>query len=325
MAAPKALHQKRPFKLIGLGKSLFLAKEVADLLGAPLVPLQEEKFADGETKLRPLEPLEDHDVIVVQSMSSDVERGVNEKISELLIFISLLKDLGAASITAVLPYLSYSRSDQVKDFQDPLVLKYLARLYETAGIEKILTLDVHNIAAFENAFRCQCLNLEAAPLFCAYLRSRITSSPLVVMSPDIGGIKRVEKFRRDLQTILQRDVAMAFLEKYRDKEGLTGTAIVGSVQKSDVIIFDDMISTGKTVLRAAEAVHAAGAQSIRVFSTHGLFSENKERLLESSLIDEIVVTNSNPSLLDSQYQLFSKLKIISCGPIIADRLRSIYG
>lgn len=310
-----------PFKLFGLGKSFVLAKEVSEHLGINLEDLSEETFADGETKIKPLSTVQGHDVAIIQSMASDSEKGPNEKISELLIFVSLLKDSGAEHITAVLPYFSYSRSDQAKDFQDPVTLKYLAQMYEAVGINNLITLDVHNIAAFENAFRCPSGNLEASSLFCFYLKKKAFDGSLVVVSSDIGGIKRAEKFRRNLQSSLEKPISMAFLEKYREKEGLAGTALVGSVQNAHVIIYDDMISTGKTVLRAAEVIRASGALSIRVFATHGLFSKRKEVLLASPLLDEIVITNSNPAVLSSEYQSFAKLQVISCGSIIAESLR----
>lgn len=308
-------------KFFGIGSGQRIARELCDHLGVELQQVKEEKFPDGETKLKPLENIASHDIVVIGSMAFEATRSPNEKICELLFFVKLLKNEGAEHITAILPYLSYSRSDQKKEPFDPLTLSYLAQLYEAVGIETILTLDVHNIAAFQNAFRCSNINIEAAPLFCEHLKSHFSSAcPLVIMSPDLGGIKRVEKFRNRLQLTLARPVSMAVLEKYREKEGLLGQSLVGSVKGAHVFIYDDMISTGKTVLRAAEVARENGAMSLTVIATHGLFSEAPEEILQSPLIDEVIVTNSNPSLHSPQFEKYSKLKILSCVPLLARSL-----
>ncbi|KHD88433.1 MAG: hypothetical protein OM95_08910 [Bdellovibrio sp. ArHS] len=307
-------------RIYSFGSGQILALELCKYLGLELEKIKEERFPDGEIKIKPMEAVSSQDVVILHSMAFEPEQTPNDKICELLLFISQLKDEGAGSITAILPYLSYSRSDQKKDFQDPLTLKHLAILYEAAGIEKIITLDVHNLAAYQNAFRCSSVNLEAAPLFCDVIKSKGATGSLVVLSPDIGGIKRAEKFRHLLQGALAKPVAMAFVEKYREKEGLQGQALVGNVHEADIIIYDDMISTGKTVLRAVEAVRKKGARTVTVIATHGLFSENREALLNSSLINELWVTDSNPTLRRPLFKEFPKLKVISCAPLLAQGL-----
>ncbi|MGZ3771050.1 MAG: ribose-phosphate diphosphokinase [Bdellovibrio sp.] len=314
-------HQNSILKIFGIGAGLRLAREFCEYSGASLQPLREEKFPDGEIKIKPLENVAHQDIVIFQSLAFDSQKSPNEKICELLFLIGLLKNEGARYITAVLPYLAYSRSDQKKDPFDPLTLNYLARLLETIGINKLITLDVHNIAAFQNAFRCENINVETAFLFCEYLKNKKNYEELItVMSPDIGGIKRAEKFRHRLQLSLGMPVEMAFLEKYREKEGLLGHSLVGEIKSKHVIIYDDMISTGKTVLRAADIVRENGAKSLTVMAAHGLFSENPEEILKSPLIDEIVVTNSNPFLYSPSFEKFSKLKILSCVPLLAQCL-----
>jgi ribose-phosphate pyrophosphokinase len=317
--------QKSIPKIFGIGGSRPLAQQLCDLLGVELHKIQEESFPDGEIKLKPMADVSRENVLVVHSMCFEPAKNPSDKIWELLMFVSLLKDEGADSISALLPYFSYSRSDQKKEFQDPLTLRYLAQLYEAAGIQNIFTLDVHNLAAFQNAFRCPSINIEASSLFCDYLTTKsLPEGPLVVMSPDLGGIKRAEKFCKNLQASLSkehpRSVTMSILEKYREKEGLRGEALVGVVEGAHVFMYDDIISTGQTVLRAADLARRHGARSVRVMATHGLFSENTEAILGSPLIDEFVVTNSNPSLLGAKFEKFSKLKILSCASILAQGL-----
>lgn len=309
-------------KIFGIGCGLRLAQELCEHLGLEIQQVREENFPDGEIKVKPIIEVANQDIVVIHSLAFEPTKTPNEKICELLFFVSLLKNEGAREITAILPYLSYSRSDQKKEVFDPLTLNYLAKLYEEAGIDKVITLDVHNIAAFQNAFRCININVEAAPLFCDHLKNKnANNDPWTVMSPDIGGIKRAEKFRHRLQLSTARPVSMAFLEKYREREGLLGHSLVGSVSSNHVFIYDDMISTGQTVIRAAELAKENGAKSLSVIAAHGLFSQAPEEVLESPLIDEVIVTNSNPMLLSPQFERFTKLKVLSCVPFLAQALR----
>ncbi|MGZ3803573.1 MAG: ribose-phosphate diphosphokinase [Pseudobdellovibrionaceae bacterium] len=312
-------------KILGIGSSQILARQICDLGRAQFQALEEEKFPDGEIKLRAVGNVAGENIWVLHSMAFEPSRSPSDKIWELLLLISLLKDEGAKSVTALLPYFSYSRSDQKKETQDPLTLRYLAQLYEAAGMQKIFTMDVHNLAAFQNAFRCPSINLEASSLFCDYLSEQsLPEIPLVVMSPDLGGLKRAEKFSKNLQAALSksqpRPISMAIVEKYREKEGLRGETLVGTVKDAHVFMYDDIISTGKTVLRAAGLARKHGARSVTVMATHGLFSEEAEKTLTSPLIDEFVVTNSNLSLLTPKFKEFPKLKIISCAPVLAQGL-----
>lgn len=305
-------------KIFGIGRSRLLAQELCELLGVEIQQLQEETFPDGEIKIKPVCGVAGQPILVLHSMAREAGKTPSEKIWELLMFLSLLKDEGAGPVTALLPYFCYSRSDQKKEFQEPLTLRFLAQLYEAAGLQKLITLDVHNLAAFQNAFRCQSLNLEAAGLFCDYLKTKdLPEGPLVVMSPDFGGIKRGERFSQQLQMALGRPVSMSIVEKYREGAGLRGQALFGPVQGAEVLIYDDIISTGKTILRAAALSREKGARAVTVLVTHGLFSQDPVAVLESPLIDEIVVTNSNVDLLTPEFTMFSKLKIISCAKVLA--------
>jgi len=317
-------------KIFAIGRSRLLAEDLCALGGATLLPLQEESFADGEIQIKPLLPLRlpdpEEEVVILHTLGFELPKSPGEKIWELLMLASLLKDEGCERLTALLPYLAYSRSDQRKEPLDPLSLRYLAQLCEAAGFKRILTLDVHNPGAFENAFRCSSVNLEAAPLFCEYIKAQgLGEGSLVVMSPDLGGVKRAERFSRRLQAVLSRrpaapKVSLAIAEKYREKEGLRGQALVGEVKDAHVLIYDDMISTGKTVLKAADLARSHGARSVRVLACHGIFSQEPEKLLSSPLLDQIIVTNSNPFLGGIQGREFKKLQVLSCAPLLAQGL-----
>ena len=222
---------------------------------------EEREFEDGEHKARPLVSVRDRDVYVLQSLHSDAQQSVNDKLVRLLLFLGALKDASAARVTAVVPYLAYARKDRKSKPRDPVSTRYVAQLFEAVGVDCIVTLDVHNLAAFQNAFRCRCENLEANPLFVAHFAGRLADADVVVVAPDAGGIKRAEDFRRRLAAALGRPVPMAFAEKHRSSGIVSGEALVGDVSGRVAIIVDDLISGGTTAARAAQACRARGAQA----------------------------------------------------------------
>ncbi|MGZ3712346.1 MAG: ribose-phosphate diphosphokinase, partial [Bdellovibrionota bacterium] len=202
--------------LFALPSSRPLAEGIAHRLGIPLSELREEQFPDGEKKISPMHSVERESVVLFQSLLGEAGHSPNEKICELLFLLHTLRDHGAREITLVAPYLAYARSDIRHDALDSLYLKSLAEMLESAGLGRLITLDVHNPAAFENAFRyCIAQNLEASSLFCKYLKKlEWSNAPLVVLSPDLGGIKRAAKFHTRLEQALGRTIQFSFLEKY---------------------------------------------------------------------------------------------------------------
>lgn len=306
-------------KVFGLGSTREIAEGVALEAGIKLSVHTEEKFPDSELKIITKESVKNSPVIVFQSISGDEEKTLNDRLCELYFFLCLLKDRGAAHITAVIPYFAYARSDQRKNPEDPLTLRYVAQLLELGGANRVLALDIHNIAAFENAFRIPCVNVEAAQLFCRYLlQSASRDQAWVILSPDIGGIKRAEKFRRSFSEQCGFNIESAFLEKFRTADGLEGDKLVGDVRGKNVVIVDDMISTGATILRAVEACKKNQCKNIQVFATHGLFVKNEQQLLNSEFIDEIIITDSYP--LRASLNSYKKLKILPCSELFSQRL-----
>jgi ribose-phosphate pyrophosphokinase len=309
----------RAYKIFGIGKSSSLARQVCDHLGIELSNLEEEQFPDGELKVCPTEGVDGADTFIVHSLVKDSERAVNDKICELCFLASSLRDQGASKVTAIIPYLAYSRSDRRKKFLDPLTNRYVAQLFEASGVQRVISMDVHNLSAFENGFRCPTIHVEAAQMFIEYVFKQMPKqTSLVVLSPDIGGIKRAERFRKLLESRLARSVDSAFLEKYRTAQGVTGHTLVGDVKNRLVLILDDMISTGGTILRAADACRMAKVGQIMVFASHGLFAGDRERLLNSPNISQFVVTDSNPGL--SQLGPFKRLAILPCAPLFAEAI-----
>ncbi|MGL6162324.1 ribose-phosphate diphosphokinase [Microbulbifer sp.] len=310
-----------PLKLFSLDSGADFARKVADALGEPLGEHEERDFVDGEHKLRPLEDVEGADVYLVQSLYSDAEHSVNDKLVRLLFFTGALKDAGAARVSAVIPYLCYARKDRRTKLRDPLSIQYLAGLFESTETDCVATLDAHNLAAFENAFRCRTLHLPAQPLFVDFAEAQLRDDdgPLVVASPDVGGVKRAEAFRRALGERLEREIGSAFVEKYRSADQLSGGTLVGEVRDACVLIVDDLISGGGTVRRAADAMHNGGARRIFALASHGQFCGDALEKLGRLPLEAVAVTDSLP-----QADGVDKLQVVSCAPLLADAIRRLH-
>jgi len=185
-------------RLFALGATMELGAAIAQALGHPLAAHEERQFEDGEHKSRPLDTVGGMDVYVVQSLHGGPSESANDKLCRLLFFIGALKDAGAARVTAVAPYLCYARKDRRTKPNDPVITRYVASLFAAVGTDAIVTLEVHNPAAFENAFHCRTVALTAAPLFVGYVRA-LSDERHCVVSPDPGGVKRAELFREALE------------------------------------------------------------------------------------------------------------------------------
>ncbi len=297
---------------------------VADRLGVRLAPLEEREFEDGEHKARPLASVRGADVYIVQSLYGEPGRSVADKLCRQLFLIGALKDASAARVTAVVPYLAYSRKDRRTQPRDPVNTRYVAALYEAVGVDRVVTLDVHNPAAFQNAFRCPTEHLEARGLFARHLAAALAGEEVVVVSPDVGGAKRAEQLRASLADALGRAVGNAFVEKYRAAGVVSGQAVVGEVAGKVALIVDDLISTGGTVARAAAACRARGARSAIAAATHGLFTGAAARTLADAPLDQVIVTNSVPPFRIGDALAAPKLAVVDVAPLLAEAIRRMH-
>ena len=288
----------------------------------PLSAHEEREFEDGEHKARPLENVRNQDVFVIHSLYTDTSQSVNDKLCRLLFFTAALKDASAKTITAIIPYLCYGRKDRKTKPRDPVTTRYVARLMEVSGIDRVVTMDVHNSQAYQNAFRIPSENIEARKLFAAYLLPVVKEEPAVIMSPDFGGIKRAEQLQRTLIKKLNRELPVVFMEKYRSNGVVSGERITGEVKDKVVIIIDDLISTGGTIARAAEACIKLGAEKVVAMATHGLFTGNQETLLESPL-DQIIVTNTIPPFRLEHSRINEKVAVLDAAPLFAQVIQRI--
>jgi ribose-phosphate pyrophosphokinase len=174
----------------------------------------------------------------VHSLHSGPEQSANDKLCRLLFFIGAIKDAGAARITAVVPYLCYARKDRRTKPNDPVITRYVAGMFESIGIDCIVTLEVHNPAAFENAFRCRTVALTGTPLFADYIIKNLQDEKLTVVSPDAGGMKRAELLRETLEASLDQPVGKGLAEKHRSAGVVSGDLFAGNVAGSTALIID---------------------------------------------------------------------------------------
>jgi ribose-phosphate pyrophosphokinase len=305
--------------------SAAFAQAVAEQLGTSLSPAEEREFDGGEHKMRPLVDVQGQSVCVVQSSFGEAGASANDKLCRLLFFIATLKDAGAREVIAAVPYLAYARKDRRTQPRDPVTTRYLAALFEAVGLDAILSLDVHNEAAFDNAFRCRSVRLEAAEIFAADLARTSKDRRLVVASPDIGGIKRAQRFAETLAKRLEREIAVAFVEKRREHGIVSGEMLVGTVEGSEVIFYDDMIVSGTTIARAARSARQAGATRIHVVATHAAFAPSALQLFQGNEIDSVLVSDSIP--LSPEFATYTSkgLRICSVAPLFARTLRELAG
>jgi ribose-phosphate pyrophosphokinase len=311
-------------RLFALDASRTFGEKVGEALGLDLSAHEERDFEDGEHKTRSLVNVRGTDVFVVQSLYSDSRQSVNDKLCRLLFFIGALKDASAGRVTAVVPYLCYARKDRKTQSRDPVTTRYVAGLFEAVGVDCVATLDVHNLAAFQNAFRCRTEQLEARRLFVSHLAPLLRDADAVVVSPDVGGIKRAELLRQSLSHALGRPVPTAFMEKQRSRGVVTGEAVVGDIKDRVAIIVDDLISTGTTIARAVKACRSMGAVKVYAAASHGIFVGEADRILADEALAKVFITDTIPPFRLSPDLVKSKLAIVSAATLFAEAIKRIH-
>lgn len=309
--------------IFALNSSRNFAELIAKELNIPLSEHQEIDFEDGEHKSRPLVNVRNQDVFVIQSLYGDEQKSVNDKLCRLLFFIGALKDASAKNITAIVPYLCYARKDRKTKSRDPVTTRYLACLFEAVGVERIVTIDVHNLQAYQNAFRCNTENLEARKLFADYFVPLVGKDEIVIMSPDFGGIKRAEKFQQILNKRLKKGFPVAFMEKYRSEGNVWGEMVSGDVKDKTVIIIDDLVSSGSTLARSSAACKKMGAKKVFAVVTHGVFTNKADIALQEESLEQIIITNSIPLFRLKNPKVLEKIKVLDIAPLFAETIKRL--
>ncbi|MDO9166650.1 MAG: ribose-phosphate diphosphokinase [Rhodoferax sp.] len=308
--------------LFSLDPDVTFGQALATSLGVSLAPHEDRRFEDGEHKLRPLADPRGRDAYVIYSLHGGPQDSPHDKLCHLLMFIATLRDHGAARVTAVVPYLAYARKDrQTKPF-DPVTLRYVAQLFEAVGTSQVIVLEAHNVAAFQNAFRCTTLHLEAHLAFDAIVTELAGERALAVASPDPGGVKRAQLWRESLEKRLSRPVGFAMVDKRRSAGVVSSDNLVaGEVGGMTVLLLDDLIASGETMKRAALALRQAGAREVLAFAAHGLFIGPAADALGDDSISVIVVTDSVPPFrLPPHAAARSKLRVVSAAPLFAQAI-----
>ncbi len=300
-----------------------LARAVAEHLGTTPLPVEERGFEDGEHKIRPLERVRGSDLYLVQSLYGEPGLSADEKLLRTLFLAAALRDHGAARVTLVAPYLAYARKDRRTKLRDPVSIRYLAELVEAVGIRRVVALDVHNPAAFENAFRIETVHLEARGLFVRHLLATLADRPLAVVSPDAGGVKRAEALRRSLEAALGRPVPLALMEKHRSAGVVSGEAFAGEVAGRVALVVDDLVSTGGTMLRCAEACRARGALEVRAVASHGLFTGEAATVVANPAIAGWLLTDSVPPFRLPE-PARARLLLLPIAPLLAEAIRRLH-
>ncbi|HEX2494501.1 MAG TPA: ribose-phosphate diphosphokinase [Steroidobacter sp.] len=308
---------KRETLLFAPAHTAVLAERTARALGLALAPSEEREFDGGEHKIRPLREVRGCDVFVMQSLAGDEHASANDKLCRLLFFIGALKDAGAARVTACTPYLCYARKDRRTQARDPVTTRYVAAMFEAVGVDRVLVLEVHNEAAFDNAFRCEAIRLSSGSVFSEHLARLGASSNLTVASPDVGGIKRAQVLRETLASKFNDQFGFAFMEKRRAAGVVSGDKLIGDVAGRDVLIFDDLIASGGTIARAARAARAAGARRVYAAASHAVFTPAAVQLFDPDGPDAVLVSDS--VALPAAFERFTQgsLQICSVAPLFA--------
>jgi len=306
------LHGK-DIKIFAGNSNKALAEEIAEKIGLPVCAATVGRFSDGEIAIGIGEPVRGSDVFIIQSTCSPV----NDNLMELLIMIDALKRASAGRITAVMPYFGYARQDRKAKARDPISAKLVANLITTAGADRVLTMDLH-APQLQGFFDIPLDHLIGFPILAQYYKEEYGKlDDVVVVSPDIGSVTRSRKFAERL------DVPIAIIDKRRPKANVCEIMnIIGDVRDKRVILVDDLIDTGGTIINAAKALIEIGAKEVSACCTHAVLSGPAIERLSGPELKELVILNTIP--LPPEKQL-DKVKVLSVAGIFAEAIERIYG
>jgi ribose-phosphate pyrophosphokinase len=291
-----------------------LAEEVASMLGTGLVPTSAYDFANGEIYVRYEESVRGSDAFVIQSHTTPI----NEAIMEQLIMIDALKRASAKRITVVLPFYGYARQDKKHRGREPISARLMADLFKTAGANRLMAVDLHT-AQIQGFFDGPVDHLMALPILADHVARKYGHEKLAVVSPDAGRIKVAEQWSQRLG-----QAPLAFIHKTRDINRPNETVanrVVGEVKGRVCVLVDDMIDTGGTITKAADALMADGAAGVVIAATHAILSGPAIDRLKNCSAAEVIVTNTLP--IDEAHE-FDKLTVLSIAPLISRAIQEVF-
>jgi ribose-phosphate pyrophosphokinase len=291
-----------------------LAEEVSSLLGSTLIPTTAYEFANSEIYVRFQESVRGSDAFVLQSHTAPV----NQWIMEHLIMVDALKRASAKRITVVMPFYGYARQDKKHRGREPISARLMADLFKTAGADRLIAVDLHT-DQIQGFFDGPVDHLMAMPVLSEYVREKYGDQQLAIVSPDAGRIKVAERWSNRLG-----GAPLAFIHKTRDvtrPNESVANRVVGEVEGRICILVDDMIDTGGTITKAAEALVKDGAAGVIIAATHAILSDPAVDRLKNSSATEVVVTNTLPIPADRH---FDKLTVLSIAPLISRAIREVF-
>ncbi|MDR0346297.1 MAG: ribose-phosphate diphosphokinase [Nocardiopsaceae bacterium] len=290
-----------------------LTEEIAGCLDIEPTPTRLSDFANGEIFVRFLESVRGSDAFVVQSHTSPINRWIMEQ----LIMVDALKRASAKRITVVTPFFGYARQDKKSHGREPISARLMADLFATAGADRLMAVDLHT-AQIQGFFDGPVDHLFALPILAEYITARLDVSQVTVVAPDAGRVRVCERWTDRL------GCPLAIIHKRRDPDVAHKVAVsevVGQVAGRTCIVVDDMIDTGATIIKAAEALFEQGAAQVIVTATHGVLSGAAVDGLKNSAISEVIVTNTVPIPGEKR---FDKLTVLSIAPLIARAIKEVF-
>ena len=290
-----------------------LSSQIAEELGVDLVPTDARTFANGELYVRFDESVRGCDAFVIQSHTAPI----NEWLMEQLIIVDALKRASAKRITVVAPFYPYARQDKKGRGREPISARLVADLFKAAGAHRIMSVDLH-AAQIQGFFDGPVDHLFAMPVLLEHFKAILDPSILTVVSPDMGRVRVADIWSEKL------GAPLAIIHKRRDPlvpNQVTVHEIVGDVSGRWCLLVDDLIDTGRTIAKAAEALKAAGAIGVVVAATHAVFSDPATELLQSEFIDRVVVTDTLPVPVDKRWD---RLEILPIAPLLARAIHEVF-
>ncbi|WP_338215670.1 ribose-phosphate diphosphokinase [Companilactobacillus muriivasis] len=294
--------------LLSLNGNKPLAKRISDYMGVPLLDASVSHFSDGEINIQINESIRGRDVYIIHSVSDPV----NDNFMELMIAVDALRRASAATITCVLPYFAYTRSDRKSRSREPISAKLFANMLELGSVDRVMALDMH-ADQIQGFFDIPVDHLRAMPIFASYFEKKIKNpDDFVFVAPDHNSTKRA----RSLAEVFGSQIAIVDQRSTEDEEVVPD--IIGDVEGKQCVIVDDLIDTGTRMVNSAKAVEAAGAKTISAAATHPIFSKDAAKRLENSILMEVLVSDS--IVIPDECQ-FDKLKILSVTDLVGDAIR----
>ena len=315
----------KDIKIFAGNSNIQLARGICDALGVPLGNAECGQFSDGESYVSFYETVRGSDVFLIQSTcatgsrSAGTYRSVNDNLMELCVMIDACKRASAGRITAVIPYYGYARQDRKTKPRDPISAKLTANLLVSAGVNHVLTMDIH-CAQIQGFFDIPMDNIPGAPLFVQYFKEKFAGreDETMVVSPDVGSVARARAFAQKM------NLPLAIVDKRRQKANSSEVMnIIGDVRGKNVILLDDMVDTAGSLCGAARALmEDGGARSVSACATHGVLSGPALERIENSVLDELLFLDTIPVPRGAEGS--KKIKYLSVANMFADAISRIY-